>query len=429
MPDSPPIPTSEVRGWIVARRSHKGTTFVDISDTARTFQVVVSHETPGSDVVEGCPLGSALRFDVVIRARPNNEGDEFHATGCELIAQNDLLLEPRPTSHFDALDERFADRVTSFRHIYLRNPQVAACMKARSRVLVFLHNWFNQNGFLEFSAPVLTALPLYAGRTAVSLRLHDEDIFLTQCVGYYLEAASHALGNVYNLGPSFRGEESRSRRHLTEYWHVKGEMLWADRESLMATVEKIIQDVVAYCNQECDDIFVELGTRKLDITAVNGPYPRISYRDAIHRLDILGSDTPFGESLNSQDEAKLAGDFSSPFWVVGNPRAIEPFPYVVDPSDAESTMTADLIATGDYGELLGVAEKIWRRDELEARMIEKGKPLDDAHRWLLELRSAACVPHGGFGMGLERLLRWIFGTRHVRDFSPFPRLFGRSVYP
>lgn len=262
----------------------------------------------------------------------------------------------------------------------------------------------------------------------MSLSFGKEDVFLTQCVGFYLEAAVHAFEKVYNIGPSFRGEESRSKRHLAEYWHVKAEVAFGDIEDIISIVENLIGHVVAQCQREINAVVSILGGEPPDIRWET-PFPRISYREAVSILDSSGHTLEFGNSLASAEEELLSGRFESPFWVTGLPRATEPFPYVISPTDPEVTQTADLIADRGFGELLGVAEKITDLTMLDERLAEKGKVDDYRYDWIRELRQFGCVPHIGFGMGLERLIRWLLNIPHVRDTIPFPRIFRRRVYP
>jgi len=281
---------------------------------------------------------------------------------------------------------------------------------------------------VEITAPVLTPIPLYDDKSALSLDVHDERVYLTQCVGFYLESAVHAFERVYNIGPSFRGEESRSKRHLMEYWHIKAELAWVNREDLICIVEDLISYTVSVVERQSDVIMDTLGTQ-LCLHGLDTPYPRISYAEAVQRLHHLGMKFEFGQSMGSKEEEALSKQFTSPFWIVGLPCSVEPFPYVIDPDDPRVTMTADLIATCGYGELLGIAEKIHCLPELDKRMQEKGKKGDVRYEWLRDLRKNGCVPHGGFGMGLERFIRWLLDIPHVRDTIPFPRTFRRRIFP
>lgn len=418
-----------IRGWIVRRRTYRTKAFYDLKDETGTLQLVVMADSAAYEVMASLPLESAVLLEGFLHF--SSTSPEVHVENVKVLGRASLNLSPRPNEKFESLSETFADQVVSYRHLYLRNDKNSACLRAQSDVLGYIHNWFRSNKFIEFSAPVLTALPLYEDRSAIAVNLHGEQIYLTQCVGYYLEAAAHEFGRVYNIGPSFRAEESRSKRHLTEYWHIKGELIFVTREDLINIVEKLIAELTEYCVSSMQHINQTLGTRVLDVFGDKPHFPRLTYREAIERLNARNINEPlmFGKSLSSEDQTALARDYCTPFWIVGNPRTIEPFPYEIDPNDIQCTMTADLIAPDGFGELLGIAEKIADSNELRKRMAEKDKDPTGHYRWLVELRDYGCVPHGGFGMGLERILRWIFGTQHVRDFSPFPRLFNRKVYP
>ena len=213
-----------------------------------------------------------------------------------------------------------------------------------------------------------------------------------------------------------------------EYWHIKAELAFCNLEGIISTVEKLISDIVTSCEKECNELMAIFGT-VICVAGKKIPFPRITYREAVMKLNELGMPFEFGKSLGSAEEELLSKQFDSPFWITGNHRNCEPFPYVIDPNDPEVTITADLIATEGYGELLGVAEKITNISELEERMKEKGKYKDERYDWFCELRDYGCVAHCGFGMGLERFIRWVVRVPHVRDVMPFPRIFNRKIYP
>ena len=186
----------------------------------------------------------------------------------------------------------------------------------------------------------------------------------------------------------------------------------------------IVQRIVSEGKDELQTLNQTISVDKIEV-----PYPRIAYDEALQRLDAGGFDLEWGRSLSEDEEAFLSLEFDSPFWIQGLPRRTEPFPYAIDPSNSQVTKTADLIALGGFGELLGVAEKIWKPDELFERMREKDKDKEERYNWYCELRQFGSVPHSGFGMGIERVIRWLLQLNHVRDAIPFPRLFGRSPYP
>jgi len=437
-------------GWIKAKRNLGGLLFADLCDSTGSIQIVVKrdqtdssdqHDPVKQETVSGvasqatatsyrllreAPLESAIKADGVIHL--GQSGKEVHIDAVEVIGQAELNLSPRPRTDFDVFDVTRADHLLRNRHFYLRNEKVMAVLKFRHILMRAIHNWFNQHQYVEITAPMLTPIPLYDDKTALDLNVHNERVFLTQCVGFYLESAVHAFERVYNIGPSFRGEESRSKRHLMEYWHIKAELAWVNLEDLIRIVEDLISHTISAVEPQNDEIMSTLGT-KFCLHGLDTPYPRITYTEAVQRLHHLGMGFEFGQSMGSKEEEALSKQFMSPFWIVGIPRAVEPFPYVVDQKDTRVTMTADLIATGGYGELLGVAEKIHHLSELDERMQEKGKHGDKRYDWLRDLRKSGCVPHGGFGMGFERFIRWLLDIPHVRDTIPFPRIFRRRIFP
>lgn len=442
--------TVTLLGWVKSRRDMGQLVFLDICDSTGTIQVVVKVEDnwhavddplDTSQIATRTELLVAGRYFAVAKTIPlessisvrgevaqGPQGYELHVDHIEIIGEANKEFSPRPHSNIDILDGSLADHLIRHRHLYLRNEKLAAILRFRHMLMGAIHQWFREKEFIEISAPVLTAVPLYEDGTAMALDVHDERVFLTQCVGFYLESAVHAFEKVYNMGPSFRAEESRSKRHLMEYWHIKAELAWVDLDDLIKIVEDLISFAVNFCLNECGSITSTLGT-KLCTHGLAVPFPRITYVEAVERLNHLGFAFEFGTSLGSAEEEALSQQFISPFWITGIPRKIEPFPYVIDKSDERLTRTADLIATGGYGELLGVAEKIHDLSELDERMKEKGKFGDPRYNWVRQLREYGCVPHGGFGMGLERFIRWLLDIPHVRDTIPFPRIFRRKIAP
>lgn len=443
--------TITLLGWIRAKRDLGNLVFADICDSTGCIQAVARPDMPvrarspsltippsGTTVLQEVRVGSPFDVAKLVKTESavkatgqlvkGRKDLEIQLTDLQVVGEARHEIFPRPRSDFDPFDSHFADHLLSNRHLYLRNPKVMAILRFRHLIMGAIHNWFRTHEFVEITAPVLTALPLYDDGSAVALELHDEKMFLTQCVGYYLEAAAHAFENVYNIGPSFRGEESKSKRHLMEYWHIKAEMAWVDLDDVIHIVESLISHTVTFAKQACGDTFDVLGTQ-LCQKGLQTPYPRITYEEAGERIRQLGMSFTYGQSLASLHEVALSRQFFSPFWITGIPRAVEPFPYCIDPQDPLVTRTADLIATDGYGELLGTAEKIHDTAELDERMTEKGKFGDKHYEWIREVHELGCVPHGAFGMGVERFLRWLLGIPHVRDTIPFPRTFRRRVYP
>lgn len=428
-PNTTPDGTAvELMGWIKARRRHRSLVFIDVTDSRGTIQVVLSRPVFDDEVYHficSTPVESAVKVCGVVQTTASGQR-EIAANMFEVISVDTLGLHPQPRAGFNIFDEASAAHIIANKAVYLREPHYMAILKFRAKLMRIVREWFELNGFMEFDAPIVVLAPLYDDSTAMKINVHGQDAFLTQCAGFFLEAATMAFERVYNMGPSFRGEESRSKRHLKEYWHIKAEMAFGDRDDIIAIVESLLSYVYGRIPELCAEEMEFLGAHLFpgDFAA---PFARITYEDAVAHVRTKGSDTVIGVGITTKDEEELAKLFDGPFWVMGIPRNVEPFPYVIDEANPTVTKVADLIAPRGYGELCGVAEKIFDPAMLEARMEEKGKLGDPRYDFVVDVHNAACVPHIAFGMGLERLLRWLLDIPHVRDTIPFPRSAGRNI--
>ena len=421
----------ELYGWVKARRRHNHIVFLDVCDSTGTIQSVINETNKELfKLVKRINQETAVKVvGILMETGRSNPPKEIRVQDIEIVGISTINVSPYPRSDIDILNPKLQEQLLNKRHFYLRNEKIAAILKFRHVLTRIVHQWFHKNMFIEIHAPILTPTPLYDDRSPIALQVHGQNVYLTQCVGFYLEAAVHAFEKIYNIGPSFRAEESRSKRHLMEYWHIKAELAFVDFEDIVMTVERFIRDVSEQSISEGSELASIINTKMCE-DGLKIPFPRIDYSEAVEWLKTNGSDMEFGKSLGSDDESLLCSRFgNTPFWVIGIPRSIEPFPYVIDLADSRCTKTADLIASRGFGELLGIAEKIHILPMLDERLVEKGKASDVRYEWLRELRQYGCVPHGGFGMGFERFIRWLLQIPHVRDTIPFHRTFGRRIDP
>ena len=413
-----------IRGWVAAKE--KGGSWASFLLTDYTGSVFVRVNTDDHHLDLNTEALVQAHGKLVVNN--NNTEEVFEAEKVQVIApsSSDLAHSPRVGGGFAAR--------RSLRHLFLRNRETVEILKFRSFIKRSLREWLSARGFIEFDAPILTPTPLYphSPPPTVKLKLAKEKydtVYLTQCVSFYLEAAIFAFEKVYNIGPSFRNEDSRGPRHLLEFWHVKAEMAYADLADAMALAESIVRMTIkATLEYQWPDHYRPPSLNELE-QILDATWPKVTYTEAYDLVKDRGCRVEWGAGLESCLEKWSPHLFSTPIWVVGNPRAIEPFPYRIDEKHTWATKTADMILPGGYGELLGVAEKICNMDELYERLAEKGLTDDGRYAWVKDLRRYGCVPHSGMGMGLERLLRWLLGRPHVRDTIPFPREARRKVYP
>jgi len=421
----------ELQCWVKNKRTYKNIIFLDIIDSSGEIQVVAKKASLNEEqfrLLKNIHAESCIQISLRGIHVDSERRKELLVEKVKLVGEWDLNIQPLPRSDFDIFSVENSDFLLKNRHLYLRNPKLMAILKYRHLFMGAVHQWYRKNGFIEITAPVLTKLPLYDDGSAIQLKINEQEVYLTQCVGFYLESAVAAFEKVYNIGPSFRGEESRSKRHLMEYWHIKAEVAFANLEEGQGMIEDLIKFAIQDLINNGQDILETLNAEP-PVKSLSTPYPKISYREAVRLLNKNGHKFKFGKSLSSIEESILSRRFETPFWVVGIPKSLEPFPYVVDPNDPEVTRVSDLIAPSGYGELLGVAEKIYDYDTILDRMKDKNKMDNPNYEWVADLRKSGFFPHVGFGMGVERFIRWVLGQEHVRDAIPFPRVFRRKVYP
>ena len=231
------------------------------------------------------------------------------------------------------------------------------------------------------------------------------------------------FGKVYSFGPVFRAEKSKTRRHLTEFWMVEPEMAYATLEDAMRVGEEcvkfVVKRVLATCKQEL--LILERDTSKL---ANMGSFHRISYDDAVKKVQSKGSEMQWGSDFGNTDETQIADGFDRPVIVTGHPAEIKGFHYQPDPTDVRAVLSASFIAPGGFGEIISAGQRIHDLDLLLTRLEEFKLPRE-AFEWYLDLRRFGSVPHAGFSMGVERFVAWMCGLEHIRETIPYPRMVNR----
>jgi asparaginyl-tRNA synthetase len=251
--------------------------------------------------------------------------------------------------------------------------------------------------------------------------------YLTQSGQLYNEANAMALGRVYCFGPTFRAEKSKTRRHLTEFWMVEPEVAYATLDDVIDLGEALVCDVIARVldRRQAELKALERDTSKLE--RVKPPFPRLSYDDAVKILNDKGQTFEWGGDLGGTDETVLSEQFDRPVAVHRYPSKVKAFYMKPDPARPEVALCVDVLAPEGYGEIIGGGQRLDDYDLLLSRIKEHNLP-QEAFEWYLDLRRFGSVPHGGFGMGVERVVSWICGLEHLREAIPYPRMIYR-VYP
>jgi asparaginyl-tRNA synthetase len=421
-----------IRGWLYNLRESGKLLFPQFRDGSGVIQGVVPKNavTPEVfDAVKTLTQESSVIVEGKVRADKRAPG------GYELDVADVQVVQRVPESDPYPITpkEHGTDFLMEHRHLWVRSQRQAAILRVRAEIIKAARDFFDEHGFTLTDPPIITPAACEGTTTLFPVDYFDEQAFLTQSGQLYIEATAMALGKVYSFGPTFRAEKSKTRRHLTEFWMVEPEVAYAQLDDLMDLAEGLISFIVKRC---LDKRRVDLQTIGRDLSKlerVTPPFPRISYDDAVknlqegHAKGALESKFEWGGDLGSPDETYLSAQFDKPVMVHRYPAKVKAFYMEPDPQRPELALCVDVLAPEGYGEIIGGSQRMASHELLLQRIREHGLP-EEAFKWYLDLRKFGSVPHGGFGMGIERAVAWICGLEHVRETIPFPRMLYR-LYP
>jgi asparaginyl-tRNA synthetase len=416
--------TVTIKGWLSNRRSSGKIHFLSIRDGTGFLQVVMGKKDVDDATfatADHLSQESAVIVTGVVRADARAAGGyEMVASGLEVVSEaHDYPITPK---------EHGVDFLMDRRHLWIRAERQTSILRVRHEVINAIRDYFNGQGFILADTPVFTPAACEGTTTLFPVQYFDDTIaYLTQSGQLYNEANAMALGKVYCFGPTFRAEKSKTRRHLTEFWMVEPEVAYADLNDVIALAEGLVTFVVGRVldRRQQELKALERDTRKLE--AVKAPFPRLHYDEAAKILLDKGLPFEVGGDLGGTDETVLSEQFESPVCVTHYPAAVKAFYMKPDPQQPDRALCVDVLAPEGYGEIIGGGQRLDDYDLLVQRIKEHGLPMA-AFEWYLDLRRYGSVPHGGFGMGVERCVSWICGLEHVRETIPYPRMLHR-LYP
>ncbi|MBN1859447.1 asparagine--tRNA ligase [Candidatus Bipolaricaulota bacterium] len=413
-----------IQGWLYNKRSSGKILFLQVRDGTGVIQAVISAVDTSAlfDQAEGLTRETSLVMRGTVRA------DDRAPTGCELQPTSiDVIHSPDVPFPID-LKEHTPGFLMDQRHLWIRTGRQVPILRIRDAVFRAFRQFFHDRGFIATEAPILTGTSVEGTTTLFELDYFGDKAYLSQSGQLYLEATAMALGNVYWIGPAFRAEKSKTRKHITEFWIAEAEMAFCDHAANLEIQEQLVSYIVDFVAGERKQELQQLGRDPAALRAqVKLPFPRIDYADAVDRLSKAGHDITFGDDFGAPHEATLAEMFGRPVFVERFPSAMKPFYMKRDPKDEARVLGADLIAPEGYGEIIGGSQREDSYAALVAHMEEQKLPLD-AYQWYLDLRRFGSVPHAGFGMGMERVVTWLCGAAHIREAIPFARQINR-LYP
>ncbi len=421
-----------LRGWLYNLRESGKLLFPQFRDGSGIIQGVVPKNAVAPEVFDAIKTltqESSVIVEGKVRADKRAPGGyELDVVGVQVV-QRVPESDPYPITP----KEHGTDFLMEHRHLWVRSQRQAAILRVRAEIIKAARDFFDERGFTLTDPPIITPAACEGTSTLFPVNYFDEEAFLTQSGQLYVEATAMALGKVYSFGPTFRAEKSKTRRHLTEFWMVEPEVAYAELDDVMDLAEGLIVSIVKRCLERRRADLQTIGRDLSKLEKIETPFPRISYDDAVknlqegHAKGALESKFEWGGDLGSPDETYLSAQFEKPVMVHRYPATVKAFYMEPDPERPDLALCVDVLAPEGYGEIIGGSQRMASHQLLLQRIHEHGLP-EEAFKWYLDLRKFGSVPHGGFGMGIERAVAWICGLEHVRETIPFPRMLHR-LYP
>ncbi|MFH1502915.1 MAG: asparagine--tRNA ligase [Candidatus Eisenbacteria bacterium] len=407
-------------GWLAGKRSSGKIVFLQLRDGTGFMQCVASRADIGDEAFEAA---DALTQESSLRVTGTVSEDARAPGGHELsVTRIDIVhvAEEYPITR----KEHGTSFLMDHRHLWIRSSRQFAALRIRATVIAAARNYLDSLGFLCLDTPILTPAVCEGTTTLFETTYFGESAYLGQSGQLYNEATAMAFGKVYCFGPSFRAEKAKTRRHLIEFWQIEPEIAYADLDDVMDIEEGLVSFMVA---EVVRTRLPELGILERDVDVlrrVEPPFPRITYTEAVEMLNGAGHAFVWGGDFGAEDETVLSKLFDRPVLVHRYPREIKPFYMEDDPANPDVTMSVDMLAPEGYGEIVGGGQRLTDVGKLSERIDAEGMTRED-YEWYMDLRRYGSVPHGGFGLGIERFVTWVCGLPHIREAIPFPRMLQR----
>ena len=407
--------------WLTDKRSSGKIIFLQLRDGTAFFQGVVRKNDVSEEVFEAAKTlrqeSSFYITGIVHEDARSHFGYEIQITDLKVVSNN----EGYPIGN----KEHGVDFLLDHRHLWLRSKKPFAIMQIRNTMFKATVDFFEKEGFIKFDAPIFMHSAPEGTTQLFHVDYFDHDAYLSQSGQLYGEAGAMAFGKIFTFGPTFRAEESKGRRHMTEFWMMEPEMAWMHQDESLDLQERYLAYMVKQVLDKNEYELKILGRdpEKLRPTT-EGNFVRLPYDDAVKMLQEAGRDFKWGDDFGAPDEGYISEQYDRPVFIVNYPTSIKPFYMKKNPDNPKEYLCADVIAPEGYGEIFGGSEREGNYEVLKRQIIDAGLNLED-YQWYLDLRQFGGVPHSGFGMGFERTIAWVCHLDHIREAIPFPRLINR----
>jgi asparaginyl-tRNA synthetase len=412
-----------LKGWLYNKRSSGKIKFIILRDGTGLIQAVAVKgeiEDKYFDLIEELTQESSLEITGTIREDKRSPwGYEMTLKSLEVIH----IAEEYPISKKEHGTAFLMDN----RHLWLRSEGQRHVLRIRHEIIQAIRQFYYDKGFTLIDSPILTPASVEGTSTLFETDYFDGKAYLSQSGQLYLEPAIAAFGKVYCFGPTFRAEKSKTRRHLQEFWMVEPEVAFNDHEDNIKLAEEFVSYIVAWVLERCGRELDALERDKTKLEKVKAPFGRVTYTEAVERLKKEGIEIEWGDDFGAEHETVIGSWFETPVVIEKYPAKIKPFYMQPDAENPELVANMDVIAPEGYGEIIGGSQRDHDLERLKKKVIAQGLPLE-SYEWYLDVRRYGSVPHAGFGLGIERTVAWISGSKHIRETIPYPRMLYR-LYP
>lgn len=409
-----------LKGWIFNFRSSGSIYFLQFRDGTGKIQAVVSKDNVDKNswlLAKKLTIETSLEITGKIYREPRSPyGYEMQVKKMHILS----LSKKYPISK----KAHGIDFLMDHRHLWIRSSRQSAILKIRDEIIFSIRSFFRKQGFILTDAPILTPTSCEGTTTLFKTKYFNKSAYLSQSGQLYLEALIYSLARVYDFGPTFRAEKSKTRRHLTEFWMMDAEAAFVEHKENMKIQEQLIVYIVKWVLKNCKKELEILKRDLKPLKKIKPPFPRVAYNDLIQKLQKKGVKIKYGDDFGGDEETIISQMYNKPVFIEKYPAKIKAFYMKTDPENPKLVLNNDLIAPEGYGEIIGGAQRVDDTAELEKKIKQfklPRKPLE----WYIDLRRYGSVPHSGFGIGIERTVGWLCGLKHIRETIPFPRLINR----
>ena len=407
-----------VRGWVYRERGSSNIKFIVLRDSSNIIQCVIAKQDIGDKKFK---IATDVQIEASMQITGKIKEDKRAPTGYEILVEDFELIGESDT--FPITKDQSIDFLAEKRHLWLRSRKMISIMKIRSTIFKAIHDYFRSEGFYEYHSPIFQSVQCEGGSTLFEVKYFDKkDVFLSQTWQLYAEPAIFALEKIYTIAPSFRAEKSKTSRHLTEFWHAEMEVAWANFKEIQDYGESLLKNIVKEVlkNNKEELKLLNRDIKKLEPT-IKKPFIRMTYDQVLNILkEKCNMKIEWGKDLRTIEEDKISKLYDAPIIVTNYPKKVKAFYMKEDEKNKEVVKGCDFIAPEGYGEIIGGSERESDIKEIQKRLEEEGEDPKE-YEFYLDTRRYGSVPHGGFGMGVERIIAWICGLDNIKDAVPFPR--------